>query len=180
MKKRRPAWTHLILFILVPAILGIIPLLVVDLEELFAVNGSLAYVYFGFVIFIGGISLIEMIRLFIGERRENNLLDRRDGATRTKATFLASHYKTSTQVNGRTTSVLHNVRFSYNDEKGRFVSRQSFKLYNPLEIQYLQDLVEFDILMKGNVAVIIEDLDPQVIADYYARKEREFKQNFNQ
>lgn len=170
MKRRRPSWTHLIPFILVAGVLGLLPLAFISFENFVRMNGSLGYIYFGFAGFIGGLCLLEAIRLYIGESRENRLLRGDDNATRAKATFLNSQFKTSTNVNGRRVSSYHHVRYGYNDERGRFVSRTSFKLYNPLEIQYLQDLGEFDILMKGKVAVIVECLDEQVIADYYSNR----------
>lgn len=167
MKKRRPAWTHLIMFIVVATVLGVAPLLFMDASEFIARNGFLGYFYFGFCIFIGGACLIEMVRLYIGERRENRLLRGDESATRTKATFLNSKFKTSTEVNGRVTHSYHHVRYGYKDEYGNYVTRQSFKLYSPLEVEYLSSLGEFDVLMKGKVAVIVEDLDEQVIANYF-------------
>ena len=113
MKKRRPAWTHLIIFIIVPAILGTIPLLVMDGREFLTRNGFMGYVFFGFCFFICGICLIEMVRLYIGERRENRLLSGDEGAIRTKAIFLNHKVKTTTHVNGRMTHSYHHIRYSY-------------------------------------------------------------------
>ncbi len=167
--RRRPAWTQLLPFVLVAAFFMAIPFLV-GVEEFAKDNVMMRYFYFLFLLLIIGLCLFEMVRLGLGESRENRLLSGEVTATRTIATFISSKMKSKTQVNGKTVRSYHHIKFGYKDEYGVYRTYQTFKLYSPIEVQYLMTKQNFEVLVKGSVAVIVEDLNEYAIQGFFSER----------
>ena len=167
---RKKSWTHALPIILIPGVLGIIPLFFMGYKDIFQKAGPLAGVFFGIAGLICGLGIFELLRCIFIEHKENRLLRHPDGATRLKAIVLNDNHGLSNASAiplGVKNRVFIPIHYSYTDTQGKFVSKFSAKLYTPLEQQYLTDIGEFDILVKGNTSVIAEKLDEQIIADFY-------------
>lgn len=170
--KRKASWTQFIPFVLVAGVFLSFPFLV-GLED-FAPGNLLAKLfYFVFLLGIIAFCFFEMIRLGMGEGRENRLLSGKVTSTRTTGTFLESKVKSRTEVNGRIIRSYHHIRFSYKDEYGVYRTYQTHKIYNSKEVHYLRTKCNFDILAHGGVAVIVEDLNEYKMQDFYSKRRAE-------
>lgn len=166
---RKASWKQFIPFVLVTGGFLAFPFLV-GLEDFSPDNAFMKYFYFIFLLFIMGFCLFEMVRLGLGEKRENKLLNGKVTATRTTATFISSKMKSKTQVNGRTVRSYHHIKFAYKDEYGAYRTYQTFKLYSPVEVQYLMAKQNFEVLVKGSEAVIVEDLNEYTIQRFFSER----------
>lgn len=159
--------------VIIPGILGIVPLFFIGFKDMFRQAGPLAGVYFGIAGLIFGLGVFETIRRFVLEFLENRLLRRKEGATRLKAIVLQDGLGASNSnpiALGEKNRTFISINYSYTDTHGRFMSKYTYKLYTPLEKQYLSDLGEFDIVVSGRLSAIAEDLSEQVIRDFYENK----------
>ncbi len=171
--KRKKSWTYSLPLTIIAGGLGVIPLIFMGFKDMMNQAGPLAGVYLGIAGFICGLGILEMIRRFILEYKENRLLKNSGSATRLKAIVLREDLgvqNTSTVELGVKNKVFIPIRYSYTDTNGNFVSKISAKLYTPLEERYLRDIGEFDILVSGRTTVIAENLDEQLIADFYSKR----------
>lgn len=163
---RRPAWTQEIFLLLIVGTLFTIPLFIIDFPvDLKSVWG----IYLGFSGFLLTITIIDMIRLFIGEYRENLLLKGKIKGTQTTGRFVFSKVKVS--GSGGTHS---HINFSYIDENGVERNRQSYRLYRNYEVAYLKDLDNIEVVCNGKIAVIIEDLSIEKINEFYCSRKESF------
>ena len=167
---RRFSWIHAIPIILIPGAIGIAPLFFMSFEDIMEKAGPPVGFFFGIAGLICGLGIFEFLRCFLVEFQENRLLRNSESATRLKAKVLTDNQSltnTNTVMLGAKNKVFMHIHYYYTDTHGNQVSKYSAKMYSPLEIQYLTDLGEFDILVRGKTSVVAETLDEQIIVDFY-------------
>lgn len=153
-------WVLPLLIAVITSILFIIPMLVIKIPE--DIYGNWV-VYFSLDGFIFLSCAIKFIELFIGERKENKLIAGAVSSYKTKGEFL--YYKT--KISSTNIFKYYQVKYSYQDQNGVNRRRVSFKTYSTKEIEYLESLGSFEILVNGKNAAIVEDLNETKIDMYF-------------